>query len=160
MSSTIQIYTDGSAHYKTQYGAWAFVVVQDGVSIYEDVGTEKDTTNNRMELRGICAALSYILERNELGKTYEIITDSQYAYYGLTTWRKSWKLKDWKNVKNADLWQNLDRVVDALPTFGLPVSFLWVRGHAGNKFNEQVDKLAHAAFQKLTASEGGSRSVG
>ena len=156
----IRIYTDGSAHYTTRYGAWAFVVVQDGVSIHEAVGTEKDTTNNRMELRGICEALAYVLERNEPGKAYEIVTDSQYACYGLTTWRKAWRLKAWKNVKNADLWQNLDRVVDALPTFGLPVSFSWVKGHAGDKFNEQVDKLAHAAFQKLTSSEGGSQSAG
>lgn len=147
---TIEIYTDGSAHYVSRFGAWAFVAVYpDGKEVPRS-GAAADTTNNRMELSAVCEAIDFILSSGDTENEFKIVTDSEYVCNGLNTWRKSWRLKNWKNVKNSDIWIPLDAAVDTAENLGFKVTITWVKGHNGNKYNEVVDKLAHAAFKKIS----------
>ena len=114
-------------------------------------GGEINTTNNRMELSAAIAALSAI-EQNEKWKKSPITVyiDSQYVKNGITSWIRSWKKNGWKNsekqpVKNRDLWEALDALNSELK-----VSWQWVKGHAGNKYNEICDALAKAEVEKYS----------
>ena len=154
----VKIYTDGSAHYKTKYGAWAFIVV------YPD-GTEKSfshpyevTTNNQMELMAVLEALDFILKENPPEKhggrfRYQIISDSEYVVNGINAWRLAWRLKAWKNVKNLVLWRAIDTAVDTIADSQITLKVTWVKGHAGDKYNEKCDKLAHGEYDKLRLSK-------
>jgi len=101
-------------------------------------GGEAHTTNNRMELMAAIAALEALKRRCEV----DLHTDSQYLRQGITGWIKGWKKNGWRTaskepVKNVDLWQRLDDVVNRHE-----VMWHWVRGHAGNAGNERADQLA------------------
>ena len=107
-------------------------------------GGEKETTNNKMELTAVIQALSYA---KQLGAAeINVFTDSQYVKNGITVWIKSWKAKGWKTadkkpVKNQEDWVKLDALVGSLP-----VSFHWVKGHAGIELNERCDTLVQQAI--------------
>ena len=151
----VRIYTDGSAHYKTGVGAWAFVAVYPDGKEEKKCKSYQVVTNNKMELCAVLEALDYIIKLEkpeEQGKRYsfQIISDSEYVVNGVTDWRHKWKLKNWKDVKNLPLWLAVDTALAALADMGLEVKFSWVRGHAGDKYNEVVDKLAHGEYKKLT----------
>lgn len=133
----ITIYTDGACSGNPGPGGWGAILR------YKDTerelsGGEAQTTNNRMELLGAIAALTALKEACEV----ELYTDSQYLAKAINEgWLKSWKAKNWKRkdgeLKNVDLWQELDRQL-ARHT----VSFHWVKGHADNTFNNRCDTLA------------------
>ena len=106
-----------------------------------------------MELQAVISALEDLpLTRSDLcaeSQKISIYTDSQYVQKGITLWIKDWKNKGWKTsdkkpVKNQDLWQHLDALAS-----GLPLDWIWVKGHAGNEFNERCDLLTRKAIASL-----------
>ena len=140
----VEIYTDGACSGNPGPGGWGAVL------IYNDVekqlsGSEKETTNNRMELSAVITALKALKEPCNVTLT----TDSKYVCDAinkgwLNSWEKnSWKKADKKPVLNIDLWQELLPLLDKHR-----VEFIWVKGHNGHKYNEICDKLAVAEYQK------------
>ena len=150
MANEIVIYTDGGCSGNPGPGGWGIVVIADGVA-KQLSGGENPTTNNRMELMAAINALSVI--KNTPGFSERPVTvniDSQYVKNGITTWIKSWKVKGWKTadkkpVKNQDLWVRLDNLNSELV-----INWCWVKGHAGNKYNEICDTLAVEASKKAS----------
>ena len=136
----IEIYTDGSCLENPGDGGWAAIINDDG-KIEKISGSEKNTTNNRMELMAPIAALSKITKK----KKVQIFTDSQYVKMGITNWIHNWIKNNWQtskkeDVKNKDLWLNLYKL-----TQSHDVEWHWVKAHAGNTLNEEVDALAKNA---------------
>ncbi len=146
--SNVVIYTDGACSGNPGRGGWGTVVLADGQEKHLS-GGEKLTTNNRMELMAAIEGLEYVLEHAELtGRPVTMICDSQYVKNGIQSWIKSWKKNGWKTaskepVKNKDLWLELDEAAGKLN-----IEWRWVKGHAGNKYNEICDQLAVAAAKK------------
>nr|MCR4789706.1 ribonuclease HI [Treponemataceae bacterium] len=109
-------------------------------------GGEKSTTNNRMELMAAIQSLTRVSQDSEFSNAeITLITDSQYVKNGITQWIHNWKKNGWKTagkqpVKNQDLWVKLDDL-----TGKLNIQWDWVKGHAGNKYNEICDSLATTA---------------
>ena len=136
----IKIYTDGSCLKNPGNGGWA-AIINDNENIKKISGSEKNTTNNRMELMAPIQALKNMDPKNEI----EIYTDSKYVKLGITEWINTWIKNSWKtskkeDVKNKDLWlklYNLDK--------SLNVKWNWVKAHAGDALNEEVDLLAKKA---------------
>jgi ribonuclease HI len=115
----------------------------------EKWGAEKATTNNRMELSAALYALEMLPKLNISPKAVTVYTDSQYVQKGMAEWMDSWKRKGWRTsdrapVKNQDLWQRLDAAAAAFS-----IQWKWVKGHVGNRFNEQCDKLTQKAIASL-----------
>jgi len=140
----VVVYTDGGCRPNPGVGAWAAVLETNGKT-REIVGGEHDTTNNRMELSAAIGALESLKLRCEV----VIHTDSQYVKNGITTWIKGWKKKGWVSsqktpVKNVDLWKRLDALCQSHD-----VKWSWVRGHAGDKYNERCDELCSAEIDRL-----------
>jgi ribonuclease HI len=136
----IEIYTDGSCLENPGNGGWAAIINDDG-KIEKISGSEKNTTNNRMELMAPIAALSKITKKRKV----QIFTDSQYVKMGITNWIHNWIKNNWQtskkeDVKNKDLWLNLYKL-----TQSHDVEWHWVKAHAGNTLNEEVDALAKDA---------------
>ena len=123
----IEIYTDGAYSSSRNQGGWAFVVVQDNKVIHKDYEGLLNTTNNRMEIMGMFKALEWV-KQNSIPLPIKIYTDSMYVIGTLTL--------NWKMKKNIDLWQIL------LPLVNKDIEYLHVKGHDGNKFNEECDKWA------------------
>ena len=133
----IKIYTDGSCLENPGNGGWA-AIINDNGDTKKISGSEKNTTNNRMELMAPIMALKKIKKKTAI----TIFTDSKYVKDGITDWIKKWKLNNWKNsnkkpVKNKDLWIKLDNCCQKHN-----VSWKWVKAHAGNELNNLVDELA------------------
>ena len=151
----IEIYTDGGCSGNPGPGGWAYVILGDSVLLSEHWGAEKSTTNNRMELQAVIAALEALSSVDAKANTLTIYTDSQYVQKGITLWIKDWKGKGWKTsgkkpVKNQDLWQRLDAMTSALTAVdGFSINWVWVKGHAGNEYNERCDELAQKAIASL-----------
>ena len=136
----IEIYTDGSCLENPGNGGWAAIINDDG-KIEKISGSEKNTTNNRMELMAPIEALGKIKKK----KKVKIFTDSQYVKMGITNWIHNWIKNNWQtskkeDVKNKDLWLNLYKL-----TQSLDIEWHWVKAHAGNTLNEEVDALAKDA---------------
>ncbi len=136
----IKIYTDGSCLTNPGDGGWAAIINFDG-EIKKISGNEKNTTNNRMELMAPINALKYINSEDPI----EIFTDSKYVKNGITEWINTWVLNNWKtsnkeDVKNKDLWIELYKLNQSLN-----VKWNWIKAHAGDTLNEEVDMLAKEA---------------
>ena len=136
----IKIYTDGSCLTNPGNGGWAAIINIDG-EIKKISGNEKKTTNNRMELMAPINALKYINSKDPI----EIFTDSKYVKNGITEWINTWVLNNWKtsnkeDVKNKDLWIELYKLNQSLN-----VKWNWIKAHAGDTLNEEVDILAKEA---------------
>lgn len=128
-------------------GGWG-ALLRHGAHEKELWGGEPDTTNNRMELMAVIQALK------ALKRSCRVIihTDSQYVQKGMSEWLKNWKQRGWRTasrqpVKNADLWQELDALVQEHD-----VSWKWVRGHAGDPGNEKADALANRGVEHARAA--------
>ena len=136
----IKIYTDGSCLKNPGDGGWAAIInIND--ELKKISGSVKDTTNNKMELMAPIKALQEIKEQQPI----EIYTDSQYVKLGITEWINTWIKNNWKtskkeDVKNKDLWIELYNLNKSLN-----VKWIWVKAHAGNPLNEEVDLLAKKA---------------
>lgn len=142
-SSIVEIYTDGACLGNPGRGGWGAILLynehQKKIS-----GHEPDTTNNRMELKAVIESLRHLKKSAEA----IVYTDSKYVLEGITKWIFNWKKNSWrtadrKPVKNADLWQELDAEVAKHK-----IKWVWVKGHAGNHYNEIVDELAREAAEK------------
>ncbi len=137
----VVIYTDGGCEPNPGTGGWGAVLIY-GDRIKELSGGAPDTTNNRMEMTAAIEALSALKRPCRI----VLYTDSEYVKKGITEWIASWKKKKWIRrsgpVKNVDLWQRLDALVEKHQ-----VEWRWVRGHTGNTYNERCDELAAAAIQ-------------
>tara|TARA_A100001234_G_scaffold59532_1_gene51248 strand:+ start:594 stop:1019 length:426 start_codon:yes stop_codon:yes gene_type:complete len=136
----IKIYTDGSCLENPGKGGWA-AIINDNGNIKKINGSEKNTTNNRMELMAPINALKNMNSKEEIN----IYTDSQYVKLGITEWINTWVKNDWQTskkevVKNKDLWIELYNLNNSLN-----VKWNWVKAHAGDPLNEEVDLLAKKA---------------
>jgi ribonuclease HI len=136
----ITIYTDGSCLTNPGNGGWA-AIISDGKETKKISGSEKNTTNNRMELLAPINALKEVNPDIEI----KIYTDSQYVKNGITEWINTWLANNWKtskkeDVKNKDLWIELYNLNKSLN-----IQWNWVKAHDGNPMNEEVDLLAKKA---------------
>lgn len=134
-------YTDGSCdNTGDRVGGWAFVLYAKGQRV-KAADFELDTTNNRMELIAILKVLSYLKKHHpESAGDIEIFSDSQYCVNGASSWLAGWKADgrlQSGEIKNPDLWQGLDILIETLN----PV-FTWVKGHADSVNNIICDQLA------------------
>ena len=136
----VDIYTDGACRGNPGPGGWGAILVY-GKHEKELSGGEAHTTNNRMELSGVIAALSALKEPCEITLT----TDSKYVADAINNgWAIGWRERSWRKADkspalNPDLWEEL---LDLLERH--EVTFVWVKGHAGHPYNERCDRLATA----------------
>ena len=138
-----KIYTDGACSGNPGPGGWGAVIIDQDDKQKNISGSEKNTTNNRMELLAAIMSLKKIKTNSEV----VIFTDSIYVKNGITEWMKNWKKNGWKNsnkkpVKNKDLWVKLDKLCEANN-----VAWKWVKGHSTNEFNNLADELATKAIK-------------
>lgn len=139
----IEIYTDGACSGNPGPGGWGAVL------IYKEhrkkiSGAERETTNNRMEIRAVIEALKALKKSSQV----IVYTDSKYVQSGINEWIHSWKANGWKNaakkpIKNVDLWRELDEQAAKHS-----VEWIWVKGHSGHEFNDMADELAREAISK------------
>ncbi len=147
--TVVEMWTDGACKGNPGPGGWG-VLMRAGSHERELFGGEPLTTNNRMELRAVIEGLRALNRPCEI--TLHI--DSQYVMNGVTRWIAGWKRNQWrtadkKPVKNQDLWLELDAEI-ARHT----ISWLWVKGHAGDPGNEAADALANRGVDAVRASAG------
>ena len=134
----VTLYTDGACSYNPGPGGWAAILTYKGVS-KEISGFVPDTTNNRMELFAILCGLRQLKEKCDV----TIYSDSAYVIEAFTQgWIDSWQTNNWrtsakKPVKNSDLWKAL-----LMELGSHKYTFVKVKGHADNEFNNRCDKLA------------------
>ena len=141
---TVNIYTDGACRGNPGQGGWG-VLIEYGDISKEYFGGEKNTTNNKMELKAAIEALKVLKEPCKVNLT----TDSKYVMNGITSWIEGGKKNNWKNaakkpVKNKDLWVELDMLTNK--HF---ISWNWVKGHAGHPGNEIADELANKGIDNI-----------
>lgn len=148
----LRIYTDGACSGNPGPGGWAavFTMPRQIKSIH---GCDISTTNNRMELTSVIRSIQYVVDGKLDGEcgsidALDIHSDSAYVVNAINNgWIDVWKRKQWvtqggKGVKNQDLWEKLVGLLESAKRKGIYVSFVKVKGHSGNTFNEMVDKLA------------------
>lgn len=140
----VEIFTDGACSGNPGPGGWGAILRTKGQE-KELSGSEKQTTNNRMEMMAVIAALEALKRPCRV----TITTDSQYVMKGMTEWLAGWKAKNWKTaskkpVKNVELWQRLDKAISPHT-----VEWQWVRGHQGHVENERADQLAVRAREQI-----------
>jgi len=148
--TSFKIYTDGGCSGNPGPGGWAYVMVQQtfqGVQVIaKEKGSQKDTTNNRMELTAVIMALRALKTMTGVPRQAAVLTDSQYVQKGITEWIRNWKRNAWrtadkKPVKNQDLWMELDSLANEFS-----LKWEWVKGHAGNEYNEMCDAMTQEAI--------------
>ena len=140
----INIYTDGACRGNPGDGGWGVLIKYENTS-KEIYGGEKNTTNNKMELKAAIEGLKALNESCIVNLT----TDSKYVMQGITSWIDNWKKNNWKSstkkdVKNKDLWLLLDKHVSMHE-----VKWFWVKGHSGHEENEIADTLANRGIDQL-----------
>ncbi|MGL5758985.1 ribonuclease HI [Plesiomonas sp.] len=144
----VALFTDGSCLGNPGPGGYGIVLRYRQHEKYVNAGYRL-TTNNRMELLAAIVGLEMLTEPCQVSVT----TDSQYVRQGITSWIHNWKKRGWKTadkkpVKNADLWQRLDKAAAIHQ-----VEWLWVKGHAGHRENEICDQLAREAAETPTLDD-------
>ena len=136
--SNIKIYTDGACLGNPGKGGWGAIIINENKE--EKIsGKVENTTNNRMELLAVISALKYVKENS-----LEIFTDSKYVKDGIEQWIHTWKKNGWKtsnkeDVKNKDLWNELDKLNKEKN-----IQWNWVKGHSENRYNNMADELARS----------------
>lgn len=145
----VRLYTDGACRGNPGPGGWAYILRHPASgSEKEASGGLPDTTNNQMELQAVISGLQALSRRSQV----EVITDSTYVAKGSGEWMPKWKANGWKRregkqfkpVKNEDLWRTLDGLLTAHD-----VRFELVKGHSGHPENERCDELAVAAAEQF-----------
>lgn len=144
----MQIFTDGACRGNPGPGGWG-VLLRFNDTEKTLWGGEDSTTNNRMELRAAIEGLQSLSRPCRV----DLTTDSQYVRKGITEWIHNWKRNNWrtaakKPVKNADLWQALDELVNTHD-----VTWYWVKGHSGHAENELADELANRGIDELKLND-------
>lgn len=151
-----QIYTDGACRGNGKaenVGGWGFAVFSTETQefIKQSFGGEKNTTNNRMELIAAIEAVKHVRGNTKKRSTlnteeYQMFTDSTYVFKGLTEWMNGWIRKDWKDVKNVDLWKEL------VALNAREFNWSWVKAHNGDFGNEFADQLANQGCDRALKS--------
>ena len=141
---TVNIYTDGTCRGNPGIGGWG-VYIEYGETIKELYGGDELTTNNKMELTAAIKGLEALNTKCQVN----LITDSKYVMDGINGWINGWKKNNWKNsqkkdVKNKDLWIQLDKLNSRHE-----VKWSWVKGHSGHFQNEKADQLANKGIDTL-----------
>ncbi|MDC3247831.1 ribonuclease HI [Gammaproteobacteria bacterium] len=141
---TVNIYTDGACRGNPGVGGWGVLIEYENHN-KEMFGGEKITTNNQMELMAAIQGLKALSEKCIVNLT----TDSKYVMDGINSWIINWKKNNWKNsqkqnVKNKDLWIQLDKLNSQHD-----VKWYWVKGHSGHPQNELADQLANKGIDNL-----------
>jgi ribonuclease HI len=135
----VVLYTDGACSGNPGPGGWGAILRVDGQGHEKELyGGAAQTTNNRMELTAVIMGLRALKRVCRV----DVYTDSMYLKDGIEKWLAGWKARGWKTadrkpVKNQDLWEELDALVNRHT-----VKFHWVKGHAGHVMNERADALA------------------
>ena len=137
----INIWTDGACSGNPGPGGWGALIKYNN-SVKKISGSEKYTTNNRMEMMAVIKALKDV----DVESKINLYTDSKYVKEGITNWIHGWKKNNWtnsnkKDVKNKDLWVELDILSQKYN-----ITWNWVKGHSGNIENDIADKLATEAI--------------
>ncbi len=128
----IEIYTDGSSLGNPGPGGWCAILrYKDKEKVIS--GGENHTTNNRMELTAVIEALKKLKMPCEI----DLYADSTYVLKGINEWIDNWIKKDFKNVKNEDLWREFLKY-----SKNHKINVKWVKGHSGHLENERCDKIA------------------
>lgn len=147
MSKIIEVFSDGGVQNNGKidcYGACAYLILLDGLYLNEYTECIYNTTNNRAELQGILNALHYLKDNRLNTNTITLHCDSQYCINGCTDWMYSWVkkkfMRDGLNIPNADLWQEMYRLVSNFSN----LKFNWVKGHDDNEWNNYVNDLCTA----------------
>jgi len=135
----ITLFSDGSALGNPGPGGYG-VILRYGENEKELSGSEEHTTNNRMELKGVIEGLRALKEPCEV----DIVSDSSYVVKGINEWLQNWIKRNFKKVKNPDLWKEYIEAAKPHKTHAI-----WVRGHDGHEENERCDILAKEAAQKV-----------
>jgi ribonuclease HI len=143
----VQLITDGACLGNPGPGGWA-AILRYKEQKKELFGSEKHTTNNRMELRAAIEGLRALKEKCEV----EAVTDSEYVKNGITSWIHGWKRQGWmtkakKPVVNQDLWKDLDEQV-----MRHQMTWTWTKGHANHSDNNRCDELASQAAKNQSSS--------
>ncbi|PCJ69412.1 MAG: ribonuclease HI [Rhodobiaceae bacterium] len=142
MAPIVDIYTDGACSGNPGPGGWGALMLCNGTE-KELCGGEEETTNNRMEMLAAIKAFEALKPATQV----RLHTDSTYVKDGITKWITNWKRNGWrtaakKPVKNADLWQMLEKVM-----VGHQVEWHWVKGHSGHPENDRADALARSGME-------------
>lgn len=139
----VLIYTDGSSRGNPGPGGYGAILLS-GEHQKEQSGGYEKTTNNRMELMAVLVALEALKKPCQV----EVFSDSRYVINALDKgWLHGWHQRGWvkadkKPLKNVDLWKRVHAAIQAHE-----IVWTWVKGHAGNKYNERCDVLATSAAQ-------------
>ncbi|WP_197722054.1 ribonuclease HI [Sulfuriflexus mobilis] len=144
MMTHVEIFTDGACRGNPGPGGWG-ALLRYGKEEKTLKGSERETTNNRMELMAAISALESLKRPCKV----DLTTDSKYVMHGITEWMVNWKKRNWKTasrqpVKNVDLWQRLDAA-----TQRHAINWHWVKGHNGHVENERADELANQAIEEM-----------
>ena len=139
-----KIYIDGACSGNPGIGGWGVVILENDNNPFFLKGGENQTTNNRMELTATIKALQHFKNSEEL----TIVTDSKYVKDGIQSWIANWKKNGWKTaskkpVKNKELWLELDSEIGRHS-----INWKWVKGHAGDTYNEKADFLARRYIEE------------
>jgi len=140
-----KIYTDGACSGNPGPGGWAVIILINNEIKEMFFGSEKNTTNNQMELLAPIKAIQKFKKKSEIS----VFTDSTYVRDGITIWIKQWEKNGWKTaskkpVKNKELWKKLKNLSSKHS-----IKWIWVKGHAQDKYNNLVDELAQGAIKKV-----------
>lgn len=141
----IELYTDGACSGNPGVGGYCAILTYNGIEKVVS-GYEKETTNNRMELLAVIKGLECLKVKCKVN----VYSDSQYVVDAFNKeWIVSWQKNGWrtagkKDVKNVDLWQKLLAL-----TLEHDVSFIKVKGHADNEYNNRCDKIAVDEYKKF-----------
>ena len=146
----VDVFTDGACKGNPGPGGWG-ALLRMGRHEKELHGGEVQTTNNRMEMTAVIAALNALIEPCAV----TVHTDSRYVIDGMTKWISGWKKRGWVNaskqpVKNADLWHDL-----IAATGRHAVEWQWVKGHSGHPENERVDRIASDEADRQARGDNG-----
>uniref|UniRef100_A0A6C0M0L6 ribonuclease H n=1 Tax=viral metagenome TaxID=1070528 RepID=A0A6C0M0L6_9ZZZZ len=141
----IVAYTDGACKGNPGPGGWGYtarVRTPHGI-VWEGAGSERATTNNRMELMGVVKLLEHVPIKIPL----HVYSDSTYVVKGITEWRRKWEATGFKKVKNPEIWRRLYTLIDATrPAEAFVIT--WVKAHAGLEGNERADRLSTSLISK------------
>lgn len=146
----VTIFTDGGADPNPGTGGWAAILIDPASGKAKELsGGEPRTTNNRMELTAAIRALEALKKPCKV----DLFTDSQYLRKGITEWLPGWVARGWRRkdgeLQNEDLWRRLAELVQTHE-----IHWGWVKGHAGNKWNERADQLATLEIRKRRGGTG------
>lgn len=146
MIKTVDIYTDGACSGNPGNGGYCAILMYNGVEKVVS-GAEKETTNNRMELKAVIEGLKALKEPCNVN----LYSDSRYVVDAFNeNWISSWQINNWrtagkKEVKNVDLWKDLLDCIARQKS----VKFIKVKGHSDNEFNNRCDKIAVEEYKKI-----------